>query len=90
MLVLKQWWKTAAMSAASYTDSPLFLLNHWVADPITNPTTAARANTYDTLLSRAQSCAEARGQRPNFVVVDFHDQGDLFAVVDELNGLDPR
>ena len=27
MLVLKQWWKTAAMSAASYTDSPLFLLD---------------------------------------------------------------
>ena len=26
------------------------------------------------------------GQLPNFIAVDFYEQGDLFAVVDALNG----
>jgi hypothetical protein len=40
------------------------------------------------LLSRAQQCAEERGQIPNFVSVNWYSQGDLFDVVDTLNGID--
>ena len=36
---------------------------------------------------RAEECREERGQIPNFVAVNFVILGDLFAVVDELNGV---
>jgi hypothetical protein len=32
-------------------------------------------------------CAAERGTRPNFVAVNYFDQGDLFRAVDELNGV---
>ena len=32
-----------------------------------------------------EQCAEARGKLPNIILVDFHDRGDLFEVVDALN-----
>jgi hypothetical protein len=46
---------------------------------------AARANSRSTLLGRAQRCEEVRGKRANIILVDFHDRGDLFKVVDTLN-----
>jgi hypothetical protein len=48
---------------------------------------AAVLNDYDFLLDRALKCAEERGQIPNFVGVNFYLNGDLFDVVDELNGV---
>ena len=33
-----------------------------------------------------QACRAERGLLPNFVAVDFYGEGDLFDVVDELNG----
>ena len=77
-----------AMSCApnrSGTAGPLFLLNHWVSTSPPSPLMAARANARSTLLRRAEECAEARGKRPNIILVDFHDRGDLFKVVDALN-----
>ena len=42
---------------------------------------------YDPLfLDRALECEEEGNALPNFVAVDFYDIGDLFAVVDVLNG----
>ena len=47
---------------------------------------AARANARSTLLrSEPSECHEARGKLPNIILVDFHDRGDLFKVVDALN-----
>ena len=83
-----QFDSVEAMSCApnrSGTAGPLFLLNHWVSTSSPSPLMAARANARSTLLRRAQECAEARGQRPNILLVDFHDRGDLFKVVDALN-----
>ena len=44
-------------------------------------------NSRDVLLSRLEQCQAERDRLPNFVAVDFYDQGDLLDVVDTLNGL---
>jgi len=64
---------------------PLFLLNHWLDDP-NRRAAAAMANHYDVLSARANRCERERGHIPNFVAVDFAEEGDLLRVVDDLNG----
>lgn len=66
--------------------NPLFLLNHWVEDPFPDPELAAAANAFDVLDGRARACADAWGRLPTLVAVDWYTAGDLFAVVDGLNG----
>lgn len=70
-------------------DNDLFLMNHWVNTAANLPSedNAMVVNLSDVLLARARQCEEEAGQRPNFVAVDFYEHGDLFEVVDELNGL---
>jgi hypothetical protein len=63
----------------------LFLLNHWITNKAREVSNAALVNARDVLLPRAEQCREQRGLVPNFVAVDFYDQGDLFGVVDDLN-----
>ena len=48
---------------------------------------AAVLNDYDYLLKRTQRCADERGQIPNLIGVNFYLNGDVFQVVDELNGV---
>ena len=67
--------------------NPLFILNHFLGNPLPSPELAAAVNRRDLLLTRARRCATERGRTPNFITVDFHDEGDLMAVVAELNGL---
>lgn len=71
------------------SDNPLFLINHWLSTEFDTPSEAdaKTANAYDVLHARASGCQADTGRLPNFVAVDFYDQGDLFAVVDALNGL---
>jgi hypothetical protein len=67
--------------------APLFLINHWVnTDPAPRPANAAIVNAFEPLLRRAQACRRIRGQIPNLLAVDFYTRGDVFAVVDALNG----
>ena len=68
-------------------DATLFLVNHWITDKTREVSNARRVNSRDVLLSRLEKCRAERGRMPNFVAVDFYDQGDLFDVVDTLNGL---
>lgn len=70
-------------------DNDLFLINHWVSTMFDTPSEpdAEVVNVYDVLYARASGCQAETGQLPNFVAVDFYDHGDLFAVVDALNGL---
>jgi hypothetical protein len=68
-------------------DASLFLLNHWITNKRREVTNATRVNARDVLLPRAEQCEEERGLLPNFVAVDFYDRGDLFGVVDTLNGI---
>jgi hypothetical protein len=69
------------------TGKPFFLLNHWIQRGSPNRVDGAIVNEYDFLLQRALQCAEERGQIPNFVAVNWYRQGDLFDVVDTLNGV---
>ncbi len=71
------------------SDHGVLLMNHWVSASTGLPAMgeAATANSADVLRARAAECERVAGRLPTFVAVDFYDQGDLFAVVDELNGL---
>ena len=44
-------------------------------------------NAYDPLLKRARDCQRTRSHLPNLVAVNFYLEGDLFRLVDTLNGL---
>ena len=77
----------AAGRTAGPSGAPLFLVNHWVnTDPLPRPSNAAVVNAYDALLRRARACERLRGRRVNLLAVDFYQRGDLFRVVDTLNG----
>jgi hypothetical protein len=69
-------------------EAPIFLVNHWITtDPVPLPSNAAKVNAYDPLLARMRECRRVRRHFPNLVAVDFYREGDLFQVVDTLNGV---
>ena len=67
-------------------DAPLFMVNHWISDKTATVSNAAKVNARDVLLPRVERCQARRGMMPNYVAVDYYDQGDLLGVVDTLNG----
>lgn len=67
--------------------SPLFLVNHWLSVPLPTEEGARDANAAEVLGARARQCEAERNRRITFLAVDFYNHGDLFAVVDELNGV---
>ncbi len=67
-------------------DAPLFLVNHWLSNYASRVSDAQRVNAESVLLPRVEACQAERGRIPNFVAVDNYDRGDLFGVVDRLNG----
>lgn len=68
-------------------DHPLFLLNHWLSTPLPTRDGAADANRADVLARRIADCTAAFGRGPSLVAVDHYDVGDLFEVVDAVNGV---
>jgi len=66
----------------------LFLVNHWLNQPLRRVRASRLANSDAVLGPRLTLCEEERGLLPNFVAVDNYDQGDLFGQVRRLNGLD--
>lgn len=68
--------------------NPLFLVNHWLSTPAATEDGSAEANAAAVLGARAQRCELEQGRRVNVLAVDFYDLGDLFAVVDGLNGVE--
>jgi hypothetical protein len=67
-------------------DAPLFLVNHWLGNPLPDDELAPTANAFDVVDERVRRCAAERKRTPNVVAVDFVDVGDVAAVVDGLNG----
>jgi hypothetical protein len=68
-------------------EAPLFLINHWVStDPTPRPSDAEKVNAYAPLLARARECQRIRHHLPNLLAVNFYKRGDVFRVVDTLNG----
>ena len=66
---------------------PLFILNHFITNPVAFFRVAEQANAEAVLLDHAQRCLAAFGRVPNFVTVDFYSLGDVLSVVDTLNGV---
>jgi len=69
--------------------NPLFLVNHFVTDPVAKIEFAREVNADPFLSDRLRRCAAERGHMASFVVVDFYEVGDLFAAVRTLNGVGP-
>jgi MFS family permease len=70
------------------SSASLFLINHWIETaPAPKPSNAEIVNAYDVLLKRAQQCQRERHMLPNLLAVDFYKTGDLFRVVEALNGI---
>lgn len=65
----------------------LFILNHFLTQTFGSPTLAEQINHDPLFLDRANQCAAADAHLPNFVTVDHYQIGDVFLVVDALNGL---
>jgi hypothetical protein len=72
--------------------APLFLVNHWIStDPVPRPSDAAKVNAFKPLLARMRECQGIRHHLPNLVAVNFYRTGDVFKVVDAINGVgEPR
>lgn len=68
----------------------LFILNHFLTRTVGHPTFAELVNFDPFFIDRARECEAWHGRIPNFVTVDYYELGDLFGVVDALNGLDGR
>ena len=68
-------------------DAPLLLLNHWLSGFNSLVTDAQLVNDREVLLPRAQACQSERGTIPNFVAVNYVAIGDVYEVVDVLNGV---
>jgi hypothetical protein len=68
-------------------DNPLFLINHFLTATLGGSPESAEMVNYNPLcIDRVRQCEEEGNDFPNFVAVDFYDIGDLFDVVDALNG----
>jgi len=67
-------------------EHPLFLLNHFLTGLGGDPALAEMVNHNPFFIDRARECEVEDDALPNFVAVDFYDIGDLFEVVDTLNG----
>ncbi len=66
----------------------LFLLNHFITNPVAMPGLAEAANPDAVLWEHVDRCMNETGDFVNWVSVDFYDIGDLFTVVDRLNGVE--
>ncbi len=51
------------------------------------PSDATKVNAYGPLLARARECERIRHHLPNLLAVNFYRRGDVFRVVDTLNGV---
>ena len=68
--------------------SSLRWLDHYVTDPISSESASNATNQVPVIVERADNCTEQWGQIPNFIAVDFWEQGDIVLAVETLNGLD--
>ena len=68
-------------------DGELFMINHWVETGLPVPDEADAVNSESVLLDRVAGCESERSRGPGIIAVNFWERGDLFGVVDQLNGL---
>lgn len=68
-------------------DSPMLNINHWLASFAHLVSNAEKVNTYEALKARVEECEKVRDLAPTMISVNWYDKGDLFRVVNELNGV---
>ena len=66
-------------------ENGLFVLNHFLTNPVALPAHAEAVNHNPTLGDHATRCAEEVGAIPTFLAVDFYEIGDVLEVVRSLN-----
>lgn len=64
----------------------LFLMNHFLTNPVASVDLAEMVNHNPLLLNRARQCQMESGFLPNFIALDFVDRGDLMMTTEALNG----
>lgn len=67
------------------TDSPLFLVNHFVTPALASA--GDEANAAARIVDRVRDCEAERDTKVTMVAVDFFARGEVLAAVDELNDL---
>jgi len=68
-------------------NNDLFILNHFLTNPLPSEAFAEQVNYNPLFIERATACGDHYSRPINFVTVDFYDIGDVLSVVDTLNGL---
>jgi hypothetical protein len=76
---------TSCAASRGETDSPIFMINHWVDGFPPRPSDNARVNSAEDIVARAERCERRRGLRPSFIAVDHYDRGGVVAAARELN-----
>lgn len=66
---------------------PLFMVNYWLNNYRRLITDAQTINAFDRLYPYLRRCEQERDHLPNFVAVNFYNEGDLLRVVNRLNGV---
>jgi hypothetical protein len=75
--------------------SMMYVMNHFLYGVVNFGGTAievpqpdsANVTNADSLQNQATQCTSTFGRQPNFIEVDFYDQGSCFQVVDSLNNV---
>ena len=67
------------------TSKPLFIMNHFIYHIFNRKVINATTNSYSNLKFHLATCKEKTGKLPNFLTVDWYDEGDLFKVVNDIN-----
>jgi len=67
----------------------LFLVNHFLTNPLANARYAEQVNHNPLLQERVATCQKVRQRQVNFIAVDFYDIGDLLPLVAALNAVGP-
>jgi hypothetical protein len=64
----------------------LFILNHFLTNPLPSPRYAEQVNKNPFLIDRVRRFMAETDRTPNFITVDFYDIGDVLDVVSTVNG----
>lgn len=67
--------------------SPVLLLNYWLSNFRSLVTDAQTINAEDVLWPYVSRCRAERKRLPNYIAVNYINEGDVYRVVDRLNGL---
>ena len=91
--------QVAGNTAAAVSSNRLSLVNHFLdlqepfgivlPDVANAKLTNANSGPVGNLGASASQCAQTFGKQPNFLLVDFFDQGPAIDTVDKINGITP-